>query len=125
MPYWLTRYPDHPLAAEPSIAAAAKLVRGYGERGDEMALQIFEQQAMAIGRMFTIAANFTDPDAYFVGGGVIEAAPHFRDWFLAKVREHTLLREEQALAATFALVPDLDMAGARGSAMAALQAIRP
>ena len=90
-----------------------------------MALQIFEQQAMAIGRMFTIAANFTDPDAYFVGGGVIEAAPHFRDWFLAKVREHTLLREEQALVSTIALVPDLDMAGARGSAMAALQAIRP
>ena len=125
LPYWLTRYPDHPLAAEPSITAAARLVRGFGEAGDEMALQIFGQQAMAIGRMFTIAANFTDPDAYFVGGGVIEAAPHFRDWFLAKVHEHTLLREEQALASTIALVPDLDMAGARGSAMAALQAIRP
>jgi hypothetical protein len=36
-----------------------------------------------------------------------------------------LLCEEQALASTIALVPDLDMAGARGSAMAALQAIRP
>jgi predicted NBD/HSP70 family sugar kinase len=100
-------------------------VRGFGEHGDAMALMIFEQQAMAIGRMFTIAANFTDPDAYFVGGGVIEAASHFRDWFLAKVREHTHLREEQALAAIITLVPDLDMAGARGSAMAALHAIRP
>ena len=70
LPYWLTRYPDHPLAAEVDVGAAAKRVRGFGERGDEMALQIFEQQAMAIGRMFTIAANFTDPDAYFVGGGV-------------------------------------------------------
>lgn len=125
LPYWLTEYPDHPLADEDSLHAAAKHVRGFGERGDEMALRIFEQQAMAIGRMFTIAANFTDPDAYFVGGGVIEAEPHFRDWFLTKVREHTHLREEQALAATFALVPDLDMAGARGSAMAALHAIRP
>ena len=125
LPYWLTRYPDHPLAAEGSIGAAAKYVRAFGERGDEMALRIFEQQAMAIGRMFTIASNFTDPDAYFVGGGVIEAAPHFRDWFVTKVREHTLLREEQALVATITLVPDLDMAGARGSAMAALHAIRP
>jgi predicted NBD/HSP70 family sugar kinase len=125
LPYWLTRYPDHPLATEDTISTAAKRVRGFGESGDEMALQIFEQQAMAIGRMFTIAANFTDPDAYFVGGGVIEAAPHFRDWFLVRVREHTLLREEQALASSLALVPDLDMAGARGSAMAALQAIRP
>jgi predicted NBD/HSP70 family sugar kinase len=125
LPYWLSRYPDHPLTAEASLAAAAKQVRGFGERGDAMALMIFEQQAMAIGRMFTIAANFTDPDAYFVGGGVIEAASHFRDWFLAKVREHTHLREEQALAAIITLVPDLDMAGARGSAMAALHAIRP
>jgi predicted NBD/HSP70 family sugar kinase len=90
-----------------------------------MAIKIFEQQAMAIGRMFTIASNFTDPDAYFVGGGVIEAAPHFRDWFVSKVREYTLLRQEQALASTITLVPDLDMAGARGSAMAALHAIRP
>ena len=71
------------------IAKAAKLVRGYAERGDEMALEIFRQQAMAIGRVFSIAAKFTDPDTYFVGGGVIEAAPHFRDWFVATVKENT------------------------------------
>ena len=89
-----------------------------------MALKIFEQQAMALGRLFTIAANFTDPDAYFVGGGVVEAKPEFREWFLGQVRENTLLREEQARVAEFALVPDLDMAGARGSALAALAAAR-
>ncbi|MBQ1015512.1 ROK family protein, partial [Micromonospora sp. M51] len=71
-----------------------------------------------------VAANFTDPHAYFVGGGVVEAAPEFRDWFLATVREHTVLREEQAAVATFALVPDRDMAGARGVAIAALEALR-
>jgi glucokinase len=126
LPFWLTQYPRHPLTRTESVRAAAQAVRGFGERGDEMALKkIFEQQAMAIGRMFTIAANFTDPDAYFVGGGVVETAPHFRDWFIAKVQEFTLLREEQALAASFALVSDLDMAGARGAAMAAIQAIRP
>lgn len=124
LPYWLTQYPDHPLVGQP-IGDAAKAVRGYAQRGDEMALHIFEQQAMAIGRMFTIAANFTDPDAYFVGGGVVEAEPHFRDWFLALVSQHTLLREEQRAVAEFLVVPELDMAGARGSAMAALNAIRP
>ncbi len=123
LPFWLTRFPDHPLAGvEPGIAA--KSVRGFGERGDEMALKIFGQQAMAIGRLFTIASNFTDPDGYFVGGGVIDSEPHFRNWFLAKVREFTTLRQEQTIAARFALVPDLDMAGARGSAMAALRACR-
>jgi glucokinase len=38
---------------------------------------------------------------------------------MAKVREHTVLREEQAALAAFAVVPDLDMAGARGAALAA------
>ena len=118
LPYWLTRYPDHEVAALPA-AKAAKLVRRYGEDGDPMALAIFGQQAVALGRLFTIAANFLDPDVYFLGGGVVEAAPHFRDWFLSQVRANTELREEQARAAEIALVPDLDMAGARGSAVAA------
>ncbi|MFZ8998947.1 MAG: ROK family protein, partial [Ilumatobacteraceae bacterium] len=119
LPYWLTRYPDHELHGLDPLEAA-KLVRGLGERGDELALHVFEQQAMALGRLFTIAANFTDPDAYFIGGGVIEAEPHFRDWFVERVRTHTWLRDEQRRAADFALVRDLDMAGCRGSAVAAL-----
>jgi len=118
LPYWLTRFPDHELAGLP-IEAAAKAVRGFAERGDQMALEIFRQQAMAIGRVFSVAAKFTDPDVYFVGGGVIEAAPHFRDWFLATVREHTSLYLEQEAVTEITLVPDLDMAGARGSAIAA------
>ena len=118
LPYWLTRYPGHELGGLP-IGKAAKLVRKYAEDGDEMALAIFRQQALAIGRLFTIAANFLDPDAYFLGGGVVEAASHFRDWFFAEVRAHTVLRKEQVRVAEISLVPDLDMAGARGSAYAA------
>jgi predicted NBD/HSP70 family sugar kinase len=123
LPYWLTRFPGHELADVP-IARAAKLVRGYAEQGDQMALEIFRQQAMAIGRVFSIAAKFTDPDTYFVGGGVIEAAPHFREWFLTTVRESTSLLVEQAEVAEVTLVPDLDMAGARGSAIAAAEWIQ-
>ncbi len=82
LPYWLSRYEGHELGREVPLSKAAKLVRRYGEDADELALKIFEQQAMALGRLFTIAANFTDPGTYFVGGGVVEAAPHFRDWFL-------------------------------------------
>ncbi len=122
LPFWLTQYPDHPLHDMP-VDQAAKAVRGYGVDGDEMALKIFDQQAQALGELFTIASNFTDPDAYFVGGGVIEAAPHFRDWFLERVQLHTKLRAESAEVARFALVTDLDMAGARGAALAALHSI--
>jgi glucokinase len=118
LPYWLAQFPGHELSAQPP-ALAAKLVRSFGESGDPLALKIFEQQAVAIGRLLTIAANFTDPHVYLLGGGVVEAAPHFRDWFISRVREHTVLRDEQAQAAAIALVPDLDMAGARGSAIAA------
>jgi glucokinase len=123
LPYWLSKYPGHDLAGE-SIDSAAKKVRKYAENGDPMALAIFGQQAMALGRLFSIAANFLDPDVYFLGGGVVEAAPHFRDWFLDTVKENTSLREEQARVAEIALVPDLDMAGARGSAVAARDWVR-
>jgi predicted NBD/HSP70 family sugar kinase len=124
LPYWLTRFEDHELGRVADTKEAAKLVRAYGEQGDPLARRIFEQQAMAIGRLFTIAANFTDPDTYFLGGGVVESAPKFRQWFLGKVKEHTALREEQSRVATLALVPDLDMAGARGAAIAALDALQ-
>lgn len=124
LPYWLTRFEGHELGKVGSLTRAAMLVRTYAEREDPLALRIFEQQAMALGRLFTIAANFTDPHAYFIGGGVVQTAPQFREWFLARVRENTALREEQRRVAHFALVPDLDMAGARGAAMAALHSIR-
>jgi glucokinase len=124
LPYWLTRFENHELSRVGSLKEAAKLVRAYAEREDPLALAIFEQQAIALGRLFTIAANFTDPDTYFLGGGVVETTPRFRQWFLAKVREHTSLREEQARVATLALVPDLDMAGARGAAIAAREALQ-
>jgi predicted NBD/HSP70 family sugar kinase len=123
LPYWLKRFPGHELARNESISEAAKLVRSYADSEDQLALEIFNQQAMAIGRLFTIASNFIDPSAYFVGGGVVEASPRFREWFLARVREHTHLREEQLEVATFALIADLDMAGARGAALAALDSL--
>jgi predicted NBD/HSP70 family sugar kinase len=123
LPYWLSQFPGHELNSAGSVTEAARLVRGLAEAGDPLAVAIFRQQATAVGRLLTIAANFTDPDVYFLGGGVVEAAPHFRDWFLEQVREHTVLRDEQSQAASIMLVPDLDMAGARGSAIAARAAV--
>lgn len=121
LPYWLTRFANHPLSTVKPMRRAAKLVRQYGIDGDPLALKIFEQQAMALGRLFTIAGSFTDPDAFFVGGGVVEATSEFREWFLDLVRRNTVLRPEQAAVATFSLVPHLDMAGARGAAIAAME----
>ena len=121
LPYWLGRYPHHELhGVEPRLAALA--VRGLAERGDPMSLDILRQQAVALGRLFTLGANFIDAHAYFVGGGIVETTHELRDWFLAAVGEHTVLRHEQRTVAAVAVVPDLDMAGARGAALAALGA---
>jgi predicted NBD/HSP70 family sugar kinase len=118
LPFWLTRFPDHPLAGLPPHEAA-RAVRSYGEDGDPLARAIFRQQAAAVGLLFTIVGNLLDPDVYFLGGGVVEARQDFRDWFLDEVRGHMHLRDEQAAVATLRLVPHLDTAGARGSALAA------
>jgi glucokinase len=75
LPYWLTRFSGHELSSMKPLGEAARLVGSYGERGDPLALKIFEQQAMALGRLFTIAANFTDPSTYFLGGGVVSRPP--------------------------------------------------
>jgi glucokinase len=118
LPWQLRQFPDHPLnGADP--ASAARALRGLAVAGDELALRIFRQQATAIGRLFTILMNVLDPDACFVGGGVMEADAAFRDRFLADVQASMQLRHEQA-ATIVAPVPDLDMAGARGAAMAAV-----
>jgi predicted NBD/HSP70 family sugar kinase len=124
LPYWLTRFPDHDLNRVESLSDAAKLVRGYGDAKDPMAVEIFTQQAIALGRLFTIVSNLFDPDAYFLGGGVVEASPSFREWYLETVRANTSLRKEQHERVTFALIPELDMAGARGAALAAVEWFR-
>jgi len=123
LPYWLTRYPDHPLHEVEDAAERAYRVRTLAQQGDEMSLRIFEQQAKAVGALFHIASNFTDPTAYFVGGGVVETTPEFRDWFLSSVTAAIRLREEQAEVAVVTTVPDLDMAGGRGAAIAALASV--
>ncbi len=123
LPYWLTRYPGHELAGLP-LPAAARQVRSFAEGGDRLARAIFAQQAKALGQLFTLVANVTDPDAYFIGGGVVETTPELREWFVELVAEHTNLRAEQREVASFAEVPDLDMAGARGAAIAAWDWVR-
>jgi N-acetylglucosamine kinase-like BadF-type ATPase len=49
LPYWLTQFDGHPLRAIEVPGQASRQVRAYAEAGDEMALRIFEQQAMALG----------------------------------------------------------------------------
>jgi glucokinase len=89
-----------------------------------MALRIFEQQAMALGQLFTIAANYTDPSVYFLGGGVVESTPAFRDCSWARSASTPCYAKNRHDWPAFAIVPDLDMAGARGAALSALASLQ-
>jgi len=119
LPYFLPQYPNHPLASTP-IKEAAKKVRGLAEKGDEMSRAIFRAQAWALAAHIDQMINVFDPDAIFIGGGVIEASDELREWYLARIRESIPFRDEQS-DLVIEIVPDGDKAGARGAAVFALQ----
>jgi len=119
LPYFLPNYPGHPLSEMP-IKEAAKKVRGLAEKGDALSREIFRAQAWALGAHIDQMINVFDPDAVFIGGGVIEASEDLREWYLASIRDSIPFREEQS-DLTIEIVPDGDKAGARGAAVFAFQ----
>jgi predicted NBD/HSP70 family sugar kinase len=124
LPHFLTEVPGHPLDELRDLHKAAKLVRKYADEGDEMCREIFRIQAHALGLFFDIMVNTFDPDAFIVGGGVLEASPAFGQWFLDEIRRGMPTpREEQADIPIYA-IPNGDTAGARGAAIEALNMAR-
>jgi predicted NBD/HSP70 family sugar kinase len=119
LPYFLPKYPGHVLNTLP-IKEAAKKVRGLAETGDEMSRAIFRAQTWALAAHIDQMINVFDPDAIFIGGGVIEASDEMREWYLAGIRESIPFRAEQTDLA-IEIVPDGDKAGARGAAVFAHQ----
>ncbi|HVJ06165.1 MAG TPA: ROK family protein [Candidatus Saccharimonadales bacterium] len=124
LPYFLKKYPGHELSRMNNAHQAAKLVRGLADGGDAMSLEIFRVQAHAVGLLFDMMVNTFDPDAFIVGGGVLEASEQFKNWFLAEIRKGMpAQREEQAGIPIYAM-PNGDTAGARGAAIEALAMAR-
>ena len=122
LPHYLPRFPDHPLQGVP-VGDAAKHLRGLAEKGDTLARTIFQAQAWALAAHIDQMINVFDPDAIFIGGGVVEASAEFRNWFLEAIRAAIPFREEQA-DLVLDIVPDGDRAGARGVAVFAAQEAR-
>jgi glucokinase len=119
LPYFLPRYPGHPLHGVEPAKAAIK-VRNLADEGDAMSREIFRVQASALGLFLDQMVNLFDPDGFLIGGGALEASSAFRGWFLGEVRAAMpAQRAEQE--PRIELMPDGDTAGARG---AALEAVR-
>lgn len=124
LPWFLAKYPGHELSQIGDPAKAAKRVRGLAEQGDSMCREIFRVQAHALGLFFDQMVNAFDPDALIVGGGVIETAPQFQQWFLAEIRHRMPIQRKEQADIPIHVMPNGDTAGARGAAIEALQLAR-
>jgi predicted NBD/HSP70 family sugar kinase len=124
LPYFLKKYPGHELGKAGDPHGAAKLVRGLAGQGDALSQEIFRVQAHALGLLFDCMVNTFDPDAFLVGGGILEASAEFQKWFLDEIRAGMpAQREEQAHIPIYAM-PNGNTAGARGAAIEALRMAR-
>jgi glucokinase len=124
LPYFLKKYPGHELGKEGDLHQAAKLVRGMADTGDELSLEIFRVQAHALGLFFDGMVNTFDPDAFIVGGGVLEASAEFGKWFLDEIKAGMPVQREEQMDIPIYGMPNGDTAGARGAAIEALTMAR-
>jgi len=121
LPAFLKHYPSHELASVSEPMTAAKRVRGLAERGDAMCREIFRVQAHALGLFFDEMINVFDPDALIVGGGAVEAAEGFRQWFVDEIRLGMPAQRKEQAGIPIHVMPNGDTAGARGAAIEALR----
>jgi glucokinase len=122
----LPRFPDHDLArsdAPPKQKAFA--LRGLAQKGDALALEIFDFQARALGLHVANLAMALDPKFVVIGGGLMDpegtTAP-FRERYLGLVRETALPHLWPAQRETIRVMPATlgDLSQAIGAALAAL-----
>lgn len=123
LPYFMPKYPDHEFHSM-EIRQAAKLVRGRAEKGDPMCREVFRVQAHALGLFFDEMINTFDPDALIVGGGAIETAAEFQQWFVDEIRAGMPEQRVEQADIPIYLMPNGDTAGARGAAIQALSLAR-
>lgn len=87
----LKKYPGHELAtldAPPRQKALS--LRGRAQKGDALALELFEFQARALGLHIASLVLALDPSFVVVGGGLMDpntTSPEFRERYLRTVRE--------------------------------------
>ncbi|MCM2369326.1 ROK family protein [Aporhodopirellula aestuarii] len=65
----------------------AKRLRELAADGDELALELFDDQATALGVALLMIQYIGDFDDLVIGGGVCDLAPNVRDRYLAKVKK--------------------------------------
>ncbi len=87
----LQKHPGHELATSPTpIKEKVLSLRGRAQKGDALALDIFDFQARVMGlHVANLAAAF-DPGIFIIGGGLMDVestTPEFRDRYMRIIRE--------------------------------------
>lgn len=88
--HFLPKYPDHPLNSSTDTPKHKALsLRGLAQKGDPLALEIFDTQAKALGIHVANLAMSLDPAFVVIGGGLIDpesTTPEFRARYLDGIR---------------------------------------
>lgn len=84
----LDQWRDHPLhQVAGSDKDKAKQLRELAGDGDALALQLMDDQAIALGIVLLMVQYVGDHDHLVIGGGVCEMDPHVRERYLGHVKE--------------------------------------
>ncbi len=84
----LDQWKDHPLHAIAGTSKdRAKQLRELATAGDALALELFDDQATALGIALLMIQYIGDYDELVIGGGVCDLSPQSRDRYLATVKE--------------------------------------
>jgi predicted NBD/HSP70 family sugar kinase len=88
---FLKKHPQHPLATSPlPPKEKAFSLRGLAQKGDQLALDIFDFQAKALGLHTAALVLALDPEFVVIGGGLMDpesTLPEFRERYLRLLRE--------------------------------------
>src|ERR1700678_3511179 len=87
----LKKHPDHELS-QSTLAPKAKAmaIRGLAQKGDALAIEIFDFQAKALGLHAASLCLALDPGFVVIGGGLMDhesTTPEFRERYINVVRE--------------------------------------
>ncbi len=126
----LEQYPDHDLARSTlSMKERAFALRGLAQKGDQLATELFDFQAKAMGLHVANLAMALDPKFVVIGGGLMDpeaTSTAFRERYLSIVRstarEYLWPYQRDAISIVPAALGDLSQA--IGAALSALYKAR-
>ncbi len=122
----LTRYPDHELASSPGTSREKALaLRGLAQKGDRLAVGIFDFQARALGLHVASLSMALDAQFVVIGGGLMDpesTTNEFRSRYLQIIRDTAAPYLWPSQRATLKVVPASlgDLSQAIGAALVAL-----